>query len=92
MQRANKKKKSKKTLKDAVPIPLDSDLEDEKGEDEEEICQEWGKKKDYYSADYVDEDYDGKTSCDLILSIQTIVIGSFLKIFLTLPAVFFVCV
>ena len=70
MQRAKKKKKSKKTLKDAVPIPLDSDLEDEKGEDEEEIGQEWGKKKDYYSADYVDEDYDGKTSCDLIFCCQ----------------------
>lgn len=46
---------------DAEPLPpLDSDLEDEK-EDEDEQNLEWGKKRSaYYNADYVDEEWDGK--------------------------------
>lgn len=61
IKRSKKKKKSKKTFEDAVPIPLDSDLEDENVEKDEEVDQEWGRKKDYYSADYVDEDWDSKS-------------------------------
>jgi len=60
MKKSKKKKKTKKSLQDAAPIPLDSDMEDEHAENEEEKDQEWGKKKDYYSADYVDEDWDSK--------------------------------
>ena len=56
-----KKKKGKKGRLDAEPLPpLDSDLEDEK-EDEDEQNLEWGKKRSaYYNADYVDEEWDGK--------------------------------
>lgn len=56
------KKKKKKVFEEAEPLPpLDSDLEDEKEEDDGEgITDEWGKKRSaYYNADYVDEEWDG---------------------------------
>lgn len=54
------KKKKKRPYEEAEPLPrLDSDLEEEK-EDDEEFVDEWGKKSAYYNADYVDEEWDGK--------------------------------
>jgi len=56
-----KKKKTKKLPAEAEPLPgLDSDLDEERGGDEDEMTSTWGTKKSaYYNADYVDEDRDG---------------------------------
>ena len=57
-----RKKSTKKAYEDAEPLPaLDSDLEEGKGdEDDEAVTSQWGKKLSaYYNADYVDEDWDG---------------------------------
>ena len=57
-----KKKKTKKSSAAAEPLPgLDSDLEEEKENEANETF--WGNRKsDYYNADYIDEDRDGKLS------------------------------
>ena len=76
MKKSKKKKKTKKSLEDAAPIPLDSDMEGENVDNEEEMVgnQEWGKKKDYYNADYVDEDWDSKFyySCIFVIRFKII--------------------
>lgn len=61
LQKKRKKKKKKKLPAEAEPLPeLDSDLDEEKIENEDNMPSTWGSKKSaYYNADYVDEDIDG---------------------------------
>jgi len=61
-----KKKKTKKLPAEAEPLPgLDSDLDEERGGDEDEMTSTWGTKKSaYYNADYVDEDRDDADESD----------------------------
>ena len=67
-----KKKKKKKFIQEAEPLPpLDSDLEEEHEDDDgKAITDEWGKKRSaYYSADYVDEEWDGIIICFIFPSL-----------------------
>lgn len=63
-KQSKKKKRTKKSHYSDEPLPpLDSELDEEKDGDDEEIHMEWGKKRSaYYNADYVDEEWDGKNA------------------------------